>query len=149
MKNLKQRTKIYEKFSHLKVRITDEKAVILINGRIVDVGRLVKGRGKEFRMAFCSHEQLKFFLFRQGKKDSLEYYGAIKDSVLFVYGLHQLTYKGSAINIRTKYKNTDGRITQEMTKDNCFTGYHRSGDQRELTAAIKIPAKLKNLKEEE
>ena len=142
MKQLKARTKLYKKFSHLKVRITEDVAAITVNGRLVDMGRVCQGGGKNFRLAFSSKQQLDYFLKRQGK-GALEYYGTTKDDMYFVHGWHQYTQKGSAIQTIRKYRRSDARLAGDMMKDNCFTGKHRSGDVRGITAAIKIDSKNK------
>ena len=73
----------------------------------------------------------------------MEYYGRVKDDVYFVHGWHEFSYKGSAMMVRAKHRQVNGRAIDELTRDKCFTGKQRSSDQRAITAAIKIPAKIK------
>lgn len=142
MKNLKARTKLYKKFSHLPVKITDEETCIMINGKIVDIGRKCKGTFKTFKLAFCSDAQLRYFLSQQRNDKTLEFYGTVKDEMYFVHGYHKYTQKGSLMSITKRGRQADARKAGEMLKDNCFTGKHRSGDNRQITAAIKIPKKF-------
>ncbi len=143
MKNLKARTKFCKKFGRAPLKIADEISAIVMNGKIVDIGRKGSMNGKKVRIAFVSDAQRDFFISRQERFGKpLEYYGRMKDDIYFIWGWNQYTYRGSALMIRQKYKQNDTRLAGEMMKDNCFTGKHRSGDQRNITAAIKIPAKF-------
>ena len=147
MKNLRARTKFYKKFVRIPITITSETAVIMINGRIVDLGRKGLMNGRQIRIAFCSDDQQKACeKFQERYKKPREYWGRMKDDVFFIYGYHRYTQKGSFLTLYRKYKQNDAQLDDEMIKDNCFTGKHRSGDQRKMTAAIKIPAKIKEEK---
>lgn len=144
MKNIKNRTKLYKAFKRVPIKITDEIAVIMINGKLIDIGRKCTILNREVRVAFASNKQADFFKSNQERFKCLpQYWGRIKDDIFFVWGWHRGDFRGSGRNIIRKYRQNDARLAGEMMKDNCFTGYHRSGDQRNITAAIKIEPKTK------
>ena len=145
MQNIKGRTKSYKVFKRVPIKITDEIATIFINGKMVDIGRKCTISGREVRVAFASDKQIKYF---KDCQDNIfkhqEFFGRIKDDIFFVWGRHSHGGRrgGGALIIR-KYRQRDARLAHEMTRDNCFTGHHRSGDTRRITAAIKLKPKFK------
>jgi len=148
VKNMKARTKLYPRFARVPITISADTAAIMLNGKLVDVGRKGVINGIPVRVSFCSEKQRDFLISLQERyKTPQQYYGKTKDGNYFIYGMHRWTHKNSANNRAKSRKITeDYNVNRllENTENQAFTGKHRSGDIRFHHVSLKIEKPYKD-----
>ena len=124
MKHLKARTKLYKGFNRVPIKILDEVAPIIINGRIIAMGYYGILSGRRIKVAIGSDDQVQFYISCQSSKDTIpEYYGAVKDDVYFIYGMN--TWNRKSNTARGMLPPNHIRQDNITTSNPCFTGSNR------------------------